>query len=281
MDLKTQYAQAPWVTRMVAGGTAKTGRVRVGGVTKVHEQLVESTASSRWTYARLEMAPQHAKAVREREAALETIMDRDSTILKFRELVQKMTEQYTRPGPSWSQARLPRPSSRTPPRARARRPRSSARSCTRRASTRSKTCSCARAHAGSRADMLAACLPDHFMATAGKGPGCARVQGLELQTCSCALELTQARALQNAGRVSAGPLHGHRRCALELTQARARMLAACLPDHFMATAVRDQGWCPGQGLKLHRPAAARARAHAGSRASDMAACLPDPSGHRR
>ncbi|VVD03906.1 unnamed protein product [Leptidea sinapis] len=48
---------------------------------EVHEQLVESNRE-------LEMD------LREEEAALETIMDRDSTIVKFRELVQRMTEQY-------------------------------------------------------------------------------------------------------------------------------------------------------------------------------------------
>ncbi|KAG6439528.1 hypothetical protein O3G_MSEX000848, partial [Manduca sexta] len=62
---------------------------------EVHEQLVESNRELEMDLREeLEMA--HAatrEAIREREAAMETIMDRDATILKFRELVQKMTEQ--------------------------------------------------------------------------------------------------------------------------------------------------------------------------------------------
>ncbi|KAJ0169858.1 hypothetical protein K1T71_014464 [Dendrolimus kikuchii] len=134
---------------------------------EVHEQLVESNRELEMDLREeLEMA--HAatrESVREREAALETIMDRDSTILKFRELVQKMTEQYNEiriqletkqesPAPVSEQESTPEPvSNRTSPPVDL-----GSLVHLSRASTRS---------ARARAEMLAACLPDHFMATSG------------------------------------------------------------------------------------------------------------------
>ncbi|XP_037922936.1 dynactin subunit 1 isoform X4 [Hermetia illucens] len=61
----------------------------------VHEQLIESNHELEMDLREeLDMA-QAAKRemIREKEAALETIVDRDQTILKFRELVQKLNEQ--------------------------------------------------------------------------------------------------------------------------------------------------------------------------------------------
>uniref|UniRef100_A0A182Q6N6 Dynactin subunit 1 n=1 Tax=Anopheles farauti TaxID=69004 RepID=A0A182Q6N6_9DIPT len=62
---------------------------------EVHEQLVESNHELEMDM-REELDLAHAakrEAVREKDAALETIVDRDQTILKFRELVQRLNEQ--------------------------------------------------------------------------------------------------------------------------------------------------------------------------------------------
>ncbi|XP_063390745.1 dynactin subunit 1 [Cydia fagiglandana] len=142
---------------------------------EVHEQLVESNRELEQDLREeLEMAQSATReVVREREAAFETIMDRDSTILKFRELVQKMTEQYNEirnqleskqgsPAPS-SEQDTPEPS-RSPPVELGSLVHLS------RASTRSvdlQLRALELAQARARADMLAACLPDHFMQPAG------------------------------------------------------------------------------------------------------------------
>lgn len=62
---------------------------------EVHEQLVESNHELEMDM-REELDMAHAgkrEANREKEAALETIIDRDQTILKFRELVQRLNDQ--------------------------------------------------------------------------------------------------------------------------------------------------------------------------------------------
>ncbi|KFB39612.1 AGAP004194-PA-like protein [Anopheles sinensis] len=62
---------------------------------EVHEQLVESNHELEMDM-REELDLAHAakrEALREKDAVLETIVDRDQTILKFRELVQRLTEQ--------------------------------------------------------------------------------------------------------------------------------------------------------------------------------------------
>ncbi|XP_058824295.1 dynactin subunit 1 isoform X3 [Topomyia yanbarensis] len=62
---------------------------------EVHEQLVESNHELEMDM-REELDMAHAakrEAVREKEAVLETIVDRDQTILKFRELVQRLNDQ--------------------------------------------------------------------------------------------------------------------------------------------------------------------------------------------
>jgi dynactin 1 len=62
---------------------------------EVHEQLVESNHELELDL-REELDMAHAakrEALREKDAALETVLDRDSTILKFRELVQRLNEQ--------------------------------------------------------------------------------------------------------------------------------------------------------------------------------------------
>ncbi|XP_065076699.1 dynactin subunit 1 isoform X3 [Ochlerotatus camptorhynchus] len=62
---------------------------------EVHEQLVESNHELEMDM-REELDMAHAakrEAVREKDAALETIVDRDQTILKFRELVQRLNDQ--------------------------------------------------------------------------------------------------------------------------------------------------------------------------------------------
>ncbi|XP_049537466.1 dynactin subunit 1 isoform X5 [Anopheles darlingi] len=62
---------------------------------EVHEQLVESNHELEMDM-REELDLAHAakrEAAREKEAALETIVDRDQTILKFRELVQRLNDQ--------------------------------------------------------------------------------------------------------------------------------------------------------------------------------------------
>lgn len=62
---------------------------------EVHEQLVESNHELEMDM-REELDLAHAakrEAVREKDAALETIVDRDQTILKFRELVQRLNDQ--------------------------------------------------------------------------------------------------------------------------------------------------------------------------------------------
>ncbi|KAJ8703758.1 hypothetical protein PYW07_013052 [Mythimna separata] len=216
---------------------------------EVHEQLVESNRELEMDLREeLEMAHANTReAIREREAALETIMDRDSTIVKFRELVQKMTEQYNEtraqldskqgsPAPS-EQESTPEPVARTSPPVELGSLVHASRASTRSIDLQLRALELTQARA--RADMLAACLPDHFMATAD----------LQLR----ALELTQARA-------------------------RADMLAACLPDHFMATAesVARRTWVAGAStrsidLQLRALELTQARA----RADMLAACLPD------
>ncbi|XP_013138470.1 PREDICTED: dynactin subunit 1-like [Papilio polytes] len=144
---------------------------------EVHEQLVESNRELEMDLREeLEMA--HAatrEAVREREAAMETIMDRDATIVKFRELVHKMTEQHNEmraqlDNKQESPARSEQESSpevrASPPGA----PELGSLVQASRASTRSvdlQLRALELAQARARADMLAACLPDHFMANAG------------------------------------------------------------------------------------------------------------------
>ncbi|XP_026725655.1 dynactin subunit 1 [Trichoplusia ni] len=144
---------------------------------EVHEQLVESNRELEMDLREeLEMAHANTReAIREREAALETIMDRDSTILKFRELVQKMTEQYneTRAQLESKQGSPAPPEQDSAPEAP---PRSSppaelgslvhaSRASTRSIDLQLRALDLTQARA--RADMLAACLPDHFMSTAG------------------------------------------------------------------------------------------------------------------
>ncbi|XP_059044809.1 dynactin subunit 1 [Achroia grisella] len=145
---------------------------------EVHEQLVESNRELEMDLREeLEMA--HAatrESVREREAALETIMDRDSTIVKFRELVQKMTEQYAElrtqldskqgsPAPSSEQESTPEPAARSSPPAELGSLVHASRASTRSIDLQLRALELSQARA--RADMLAACLPDHFMGTSG------------------------------------------------------------------------------------------------------------------
>lgn len=62
---------------------------------EVHEQLVESNHELELDL-REELDMAHAskrEALREKDAALETVLDRDQTIFKFRELVQRLNEQ--------------------------------------------------------------------------------------------------------------------------------------------------------------------------------------------
>ncbi|XP_052745853.1 dynactin subunit 1 isoform X3 [Bicyclus anynana] len=143
---------------------------------EVHEQLVESNRELEMDLREeLEMA--HAatrEAVREREAAQETIMDRDGTIVKFRELVQKMTEQYNemRLQLETKQAGSPAPSEEVGAEGARSSPPAELGSLVQqsRASTRSidlQLRALELAQARARADMLAACLPDHFMASNG------------------------------------------------------------------------------------------------------------------
>ncbi|XP_045540963.1 dynactin subunit 1 isoform X6 [Papilio machaon] len=142
---------------------------------EVHEQLVESNRELEMDLREeLEMA--HAatrEAVREREAAMETIMDRDATIVKFRELVHKMTEQYNelRAQLDTKQESPPRPEQQeSSPEVRASPPELGSLVQASRASTRSvdlQLRALELAQAKARADMLAACLPDHFMSNAG------------------------------------------------------------------------------------------------------------------
>ncbi|XP_013174399.1 PREDICTED: dynactin subunit 1 isoform X4 [Papilio xuthus] len=142
---------------------------------EVHEQLVESNRELEMDLREeLEMA--HAatrEAVREREAAMETIMDRDATIVKFRELVHKMTEQYNdlRTQLDNKQESPPRPEQQeSSPEVRASPPELGTLVQASRASTRSvdlQLRALELAQAKARADMLAACLPDHFMSNAG------------------------------------------------------------------------------------------------------------------
>lgn len=149
---------------------------------EVHEQLVESNRELEMDLREeLEMA--HAatrEAMREREAVFETILDRDSTILKFRELVQRMTEQYNElrnqlENKQESEALRPRPESESNGEGGEAPPRSppaeltslmaASRACTRSVDLRLRALDLAQA--GARADMLAACLPDHFMQPSG------------------------------------------------------------------------------------------------------------------
>lgn len=64
---------------------------------EVHEQLVESNHELELDLREeLDLANGAKKEVlRERDAAIETIYDRDQTIVKFRELVQKLNDQLT------------------------------------------------------------------------------------------------------------------------------------------------------------------------------------------
>ncbi|CAG9574255.1 unnamed protein product [Danaus chrysippus] len=139
---------------------------------EVHEQLVESNRELEMDLREeLEMA--HAatrEAVREREAALETIMDRDATIIKFRELVQKMTEQQNELKSQVENKQgdhEPSPEGEAPEAA----PRElgalvlQSRAATRSVDLQLRALELEQARA--RADRLAACLPDHFMAPNG------------------------------------------------------------------------------------------------------------------
>ncbi|XP_075989035.1 dynactin subunit 1 [Anticarsia gemmatalis] len=146
---------------------------------EVHEQLVESNRELEMDLREeLEMAHANTReAVREREAALETIMDRDSTILKFRELVQKMTEQYNEirtqleskqgsPAPASEQESTPEPvQARSSPAVELGSLVHASRASTRSIDLQLRALELTQARA--RADMLAACLPDHFMTSAG------------------------------------------------------------------------------------------------------------------
>ncbi|XP_037299092.1 dynactin subunit 1 isoform X2 [Manduca sexta] len=154
---------------------------------EVHEQLVESNRELEMDLREeLEMA--HAatrEAIREREAAMETIMDRDATILKFRELVQKMTEQSNELKNQLESKQTPESDSLKPEAESRAEPvpgagagagaggagaELSALVAASRASTRSvdlQLRALELAQARARADMLAACLPDHFMHAAG------------------------------------------------------------------------------------------------------------------
>ncbi|KAL0852830.1 hypothetical protein ABMA27_012633 [Loxostege sticticalis] len=144
---------------------------------EVHEQLVESNRELEMDLREeLEMAHAHTReAVREKEAALETIMDRDATILKFRELVQNMTAQYNEirtqleskqgsPAPS-EQESTPEPAARSSPPVELGSLVHLSRASTRSIDLQLRALELSQARA--RADMLAACLPDHFMACAG------------------------------------------------------------------------------------------------------------------
>ncbi|XP_061384920.1 dynactin subunit 1 isoform X12 [Danaus plexippus] len=139
---------------------------------EVHEQLVESNRELEMDLREeLEMA--HAatrEAAREREAALETIMDRDATIIKFRELVQKMTEQQNELKSQVENKQgdhEPSPEGEAPEAA----PRElgalvlQSRAATRSVDLQLRALELEQARA--RADRLAACLPDHFMAPNG------------------------------------------------------------------------------------------------------------------
>ncbi|GBP36249.1 Dynactin subunit 1 [Eumeta japonica] len=144
---------------------------------EVHEQLVESNRDLEMDLREeLEMA--HAatrEAIREREAAMETILDRDTTIVKFRELVQRLTEQFNElrsqlaskqgsPAPSSEQESTPEPVRGSPAVELGSLVHAS------RASTRSidlQLRALELSQARERADMLAACLPDHFTTPGG------------------------------------------------------------------------------------------------------------------
>ncbi|XP_045457196.1 dynactin subunit 1 [Melitaea cinxia] len=154
---------------------------------EVHEQLVESNRELEMDLREeLEMA--HAatrEAIREREAALETILDRDLTIVKFRELVQRMTEQHNELrsqleskqvnttivlSPAGTAVVSSGTEATTSPEVRASPPELGSLVQQSRASTRSvdlQLRALELAQARARADMLAACLPDHFMAPTG------------------------------------------------------------------------------------------------------------------
>ncbi|CAK1556045.1 unnamed protein product [Leptosia nina] len=144
---------------------------------EIHEQLVESNRELEMDLREeLEMA--HAatrEAAREREAALETILDRDSTIVKFRELVQRMTEQYNEmrnqldskigsPAPS-EQESTPEPVSRSSPPTELGSLVQQSRASTRSIDLQLRSLELSQAR--TRATMLAACLPDHFMSSGG------------------------------------------------------------------------------------------------------------------
>lgn len=146
---------------------------------EVHEQLVESNRELEMDLREeLEMAHANIReAIREREAAHETMMDRDLTILKFRELVQKMTEQYNEmrtqleskqdsPAPSSEQESTPEPvQARSSPPVELGSLVHASRASTRSIDLQLRALELTQARA--RADMLAACLPDHFMSSAG------------------------------------------------------------------------------------------------------------------
>ncbi|XP_060809126.1 dynactin subunit 1 isoform X2 [Amyelois transitella] len=145
---------------------------------EVHEQLVESNRELEMDLREeLEMA--HAatrEAVREREAAMETIMDRDTTIVKFRELVQKLGEQLQElknqveskqgsPAPSTEQESNSEPSTRNSPPVELGSLVHLSKASTRSIDLQLRALELSQARA--RADMLAACLPDHFMSPSG------------------------------------------------------------------------------------------------------------------
>lgn len=70
--------------------------VEVEALNEVHEQIIESNHELELEI-REELDMEKAakrEAIREKEAALETVLDREQTIMKFRELVQKLNEQF-------------------------------------------------------------------------------------------------------------------------------------------------------------------------------------------
>lgn len=68
----------------------------IEALNEVHEQIIESNHELELEIREeldLEKAARR-EAIREKEAALETVLDREQTIIKFRELVQKLNEQF-------------------------------------------------------------------------------------------------------------------------------------------------------------------------------------------
>ncbi|KAJ2941861.1 hypothetical protein O0L34_g10676 [Tuta absoluta] len=171
---------------------------------EVHEQLVESNRELEMDLREeLEMA--HAatrEANREREAALETIMDRDATILKFRELVQKMTEQYNEirtqldakqgsPALSEQSESTPEPVSRPSPPVAIESLVHASRASTRSIDLQLRALELSQARA--RAEMLAACLPDHFMTPGGDHDAILLILLLQRLNTKADIILTQIR----------------------------------------------------------------------------------------